>query len=85
VLGAGVMGAQIAAHCTTQENNANRVEREVLKAAGALLLHGRIGESFDAIVTGAAAKGTFVRAPKLSDVPYPVQMEPNLVVEFYSR
>jgi small subunit ribosomal protein S4 len=32
-----------------------------------------------------AMKGTFVRAPKLSDVPYPVQMEPNLVVEFYSR
>jgi small subunit ribosomal protein S4 len=29
--------------------------------------------------------GTFVRAPKLSDVPYPVQMEPHLVVEFYSR
>ena len=32
-----------------------------------------------------AVKGTFVRAPKLGDVPYPVQMEPNLVVEFYSR
>ena len=30
-------------------------------------------------------KGVFVRAPKLADVPYPVQMEPNLVVEFYSR
>jgi len=30
-------------------------------------------------------RGTFVRAPKLGDVPYPVQMEPNLVVEFYSR
>ena len=30
-------------------------------------------------------KGTFVRAPKLADVPYPVSMEPNLVVEFYSR
>lgn len=30
-------------------------------------------------------KGIFVRGPKLSDVPYPVQMEPNLVVEFYSR
>jgi small subunit ribosomal protein S4 len=30
-------------------------------------------------------KGTFVRTPKLSDVPYPVQMEPHLVVEFYSR
>jgi small subunit ribosomal protein S4 len=28
---------------------------------------------------------TFVRAPALSDVPYPVQMEPHLVVEFYSR
>ena len=27
----------------------------------------------------------FVRVPALSDVPYPVQMEPNLVVEFYSR
>ncbi|PCJ58226.1 MAG: 30S ribosomal protein S4 [Rhodospirillaceae bacterium] len=30
-------------------------------------------------------KGTFVRVPALGDVPYPVQMEPNLVVEFYSR
>jgi small subunit ribosomal protein S4 len=27
----------------------------------------------------------FLRGPKLTDVPYPVQMEPNLVVEFYSR
>ena len=32
----------------------------------------------------ANAKGKFLRAPKLADVPYPVQMEPNLVVEFYS-
>ena len=32
-----------------------------------------------------AMKGRFTRSPKLSDVPYPVQMEPNLVVEFYSR
>ena len=32
-----------------------------------------------------AMKGRFARAPKHSDVPYPVQMEPNLVVEFYSR
>ncbi|MDP6805505.1 MAG: 30S ribosomal protein S4 [Rhodospirillales bacterium] len=30
-------------------------------------------------------KGTFVRTPKLADVPYPVQMEPNLVIEYYSR
>jgi small subunit ribosomal protein S4 len=30
-------------------------------------------------------RGRFIRAPKLADVPYPVAMEPNLVVEFYSR
>ena len=30
-------------------------------------------------------RGSFIRAPKLADVPYPVQMEPNLVIEFYSR
>jgi exoribonuclease-2 len=33
----------------------------VLKAAAAYLLHGRLGELFDAIVTGVATKGTFVR------------------------
>ena len=32
-----------------------------------------------------ARKATFIAIPKLADVPYPVQMEPNLVVEFYSR
>ena len=52
---------EIASHCTLQEDNASKVERQVLKAAGAWLLHGRIGEVFDALVTGAAAKGTFVR------------------------
>ena len=30
-------------------------------------------------------QGTFVATPKLADVPYPVQMEPNLVIEYYSR
>ena len=30
-------------------------------------------------------KGSFIRQPGLADVPYPVQMEPNLVIEFYSR
>jgi small subunit ribosomal protein S4 len=30
-------------------------------------------------------KGTFVRTPTLADVPYPVRMEPNLVIEYYSR
>ncbi|MCG2593909.1 RNB domain-containing ribonuclease [Ramlibacter sp. XY19] len=53
--------AEIARHCTLQEDNANKVERQVLKAAAAFLLHGRIGERWQAIVTGAAAKGTFVR------------------------
>ena len=51
----------IASHCTLQEDNASKVERQVLKAAGAWLLQGRIGEMFNAIVTGAAAKGTYVR------------------------
>ena len=36
-------------------------------------------------VDAKALKGTFVRIPKLADVPYPVQMEPNLVIEYYSR
>ena len=36
-------------------------------------------------VDHAKMRGTFVRVPLLSDVPYPVQMEPHLVVEFYSR
>lgn len=30
-------------------------------------------------------KGSYIRAPQFADVPYPVQMEPNLVIEFYSR
>lgn len=32
-----------------------------------------------------ARKVTFLRVPKLEDVPYPVQMEPQMIVEFYSR
>ena len=30
-------------------------------------------------------RGSFVRGPKLADVPYPVRMEPNLIIEFYNR
>ncbi len=52
---------ELAAHCTTQEDNAAKVERRVNKSAAALLLSGRIGDSFDALVTGAANKGTWVR------------------------
>jgi exoribonuclease-2 len=51
----------LAAHCTAQEDNAAKVERQVGKSAAALLLAARIGQSFDSVVTGAAAKGTWVR------------------------
>ena len=51
----------LATHCTRQEDAANRVERQVRKAAAALLLVDRVGEHFDALVTGASPKGTWVR------------------------
>ena len=51
----------LAQHCTEQEANADRVERQVRKSAAAMLLESRIGERFDAIVTGASEKGTWVR------------------------
>jgi exoribonuclease-2 len=51
----------LARHCTVQEDNATKVERQVRKSAAALLLSSRIGERFDALVTGAAEKGTWVR------------------------
>lgn len=53
--------AALAAHCTEQEDDANKVERQVGKSAAALLIGSRIGEQFDAIVTGAADKGTWAR------------------------
>ena len=51
----------LAKHCTEEEDAAKKVERQVGKSAAALLLESRIGARFDAIVTGAAAKGTWVR------------------------
>jgi exoribonuclease-2 len=52
---------ELAGHCTTAEDTVNKVERQVNKSAAALFLESRIGEEFDAIVTGAAPKGTWVR------------------------
>jgi ribonuclease R len=51
----------LAEHCTRQEDAANKVERMVRKAASALWLSDRIGEEFEAVVTGASRKGTWVR------------------------
>ena len=52
---------ELAAHCTEQENDAEKVERQVRKSAAAMLLQGRIGEWFDGVVTGASGKGTWAR------------------------
>lgn len=54
----------LAAHCTEQEGSAAKVERQVRKSAAALLLQSRIGQQFDAMVTGASDKGTWVRIPQ---------------------
>jgi VacB/RNase II family 3'-5' exoribonuclease len=51
----------LARHCTLQEDAATKVERQVNKSAAALLFRDRIGETFDALVTGASPKGTWVR------------------------
>jgi exoribonuclease-2 len=52
---------ELAQHLTTMEDAANKVERQVSKSAAALLIESRIGEQFEGIVTGASAKGTWVR------------------------
>src|SRR5512141_982273 len=52
---------ELGRHCTEKEDDANKVERLVGKSAAAMLLESRIGERFDAIVTGASEKGTWVR------------------------
>jgi exoribonuclease-2 len=54
----------IAAHCTEREDAARKVERLMRKVAAACLLSRRIGEVFDAIITGASPKGTYARLLK---------------------
>jgi exoribonuclease-2 len=51
----------LADHCTEKEDDAEKVERQLRKSAAALLLESRIGQRFDAIVTGVSEKGTWVR------------------------
>ena len=51
----------LAAHCTEQEGNAKKVERQIEKSVAAMLLGSRIGARFEGIVTGASEKGTWVR------------------------
>jgi exoribonuclease-2 len=51
----------LAEHCTKQEDAANKVERLVKKAASALWLSTRIGQEFEAVVTGTSGKATWIR------------------------
>lgn len=56
----------IAEHCTLQEDEISKVERQANKSAVALLLSGQIGQRHEGLVTGASPKGTWVR---LLDIP----------------
>lgn len=51
----------LAKHCTENEDAAKKVERQVGKCAAAIVMESQINRQFDAIVTGAASKGTWVR------------------------
>jgi exoribonuclease-2 len=53
----------IARNCTLKEDAARKVERIMGKRVAALAVQTRIGESFNALVTGVSAKGVFVRVP----------------------
>ena len=56
--------AELATQCTKMEDASRKVERTCRKQAAAQLLGGMVGQRFDAIVTGAGPKGTFVRTIK---------------------
>lgn len=52
---------KLAQHCTEREDEAEKVERKMRKSAAIVLLSSKFDETFDAIVTGASNKGTWVR------------------------
>lgn len=54
----------IAANCTEKEDAAKKVERDMSKRLAAVAMQRRIGEVFDAVVSGATDHGTFVRVDK---------------------
>lgn len=58
--------AALAIHCTEKEDDATKVERRMIKCAAAMVMKDQIGKRFQALVTGAGRKGTWVR---LSDPP----------------
>jgi VacB/RNase II family 3'-5' exoribonuclease len=53
--------AAIASNCTEKGDAARKVEREMSKRLAAIAMSHRVGETFDAIITGVTPKGTFVR------------------------
>jgi VacB/RNase II family 3'-5' exoribonuclease len=52
---------EIVAHCNDRAKAARKIERFIRKVVAATFLSGRIGETFDALVTGVSPKGTYVR------------------------
>jgi VacB/RNase II family 3'-5' exoribonuclease len=52
---------RVASNCTAKGDAARKVERAMSKRIAAVAMSGRIGETFDAIVTGVTPQGTFVR------------------------
>lgn len=52
---------ELAAHCTVQEDAAQKVERQLRKSEAALLLHSRVGQHFEGLVTGSGEQGVWVR------------------------